>query len=222
MECRTHEKRLEIVKNYSVTPFIRLALLNGQTKKSDAGPSLKDEYYVFLIKDKRNGSEDKIVCGDTVAEAFLKLIHHKPLELFNPLKTCISHDAASKNKSFNSNQKHIKIDKTNWSALRLQIYNAVMLLISIKSIYKGPIIEIKEEIEKGKLKEHEYICKIKGINTILSKFSKEQQTLSEMINVFKEENKFKDKICEFDLIHTEIEKYNKRHNSDGKSIKDLF
>ena len=47
MECRGYDKRKKIVKEYNVIPVAHLKLLSHQTKHSDAGSTIKDEYYIF-------------------------------------------------------------------------------------------------------------------------------------------------------------------------------
>ena len=52
MDCRSTEKRQYIVKNYYVTPVAHIQLLTGQTKHSDAGQVIHNDYYIFEAKKK--------------------------------------------------------------------------------------------------------------------------------------------------------------------------
>ena len=47
MECRSEERRQYIVDNYNVVPVAHIQLLNGQTKHSDAGQTIENDYYIF-------------------------------------------------------------------------------------------------------------------------------------------------------------------------------
>lgn len=86
MECRGYDKRKKIVKEYNVIPVAHLKLLSHQTKHSDAGSTIKDEYYIFKAVNKRNGNEEVIQCGMGAAKDFLRLLNHGGLPIFNPLK----------------------------------------------------------------------------------------------------------------------------------------
>lgn len=47
MDCRSEEKRREIVEEYNVKPVAHLQLLSGQKKHSDAKQIIKNDYYIF-------------------------------------------------------------------------------------------------------------------------------------------------------------------------------
>ena len=50
MECRSTERRQWIVDNYNVVPIAHIQLLAGQTKHSDAGSMIENDYYIFKYK----------------------------------------------------------------------------------------------------------------------------------------------------------------------------
>ena len=52
MECRSTERRQWIVDNYNVVPVAHIQLLAGQTKHSDAGAMIENDYYIFHAIDK--------------------------------------------------------------------------------------------------------------------------------------------------------------------------
>ena len=106
MECRSEERRQYIVDNYNMVPVAHIQLLNGQTKHSDAGQTIENDYYIFEATSKVNGKKEIIQCGMTAARDFLKKINHeglpclilcmereeqgrkaaRPLEVMNPRK----------------------------------------------------------------------------------------------------------------------------------------
>ena len=85
MECRSTERRQWIVNKYDVVPVAHIQLLENQTKHSDAGAMIENDYYIFYATDKASGKREMIQCGMGAARDFLRLIGHKGLPLFNPL-----------------------------------------------------------------------------------------------------------------------------------------
>ena len=47
MDCRSTAKRRWIIENYNVIPVAHIQLLAGQTKHSDAGKIINNDYYIF-------------------------------------------------------------------------------------------------------------------------------------------------------------------------------
>ena len=84
MECRSTERRQWIVNKYDVVPVAHIQLLANQTKHSDAGAMIENDYYLFMRPIRQVGKEI-IQCGIGAARDFLRLIGHKGLPLFNPL-----------------------------------------------------------------------------------------------------------------------------------------
>ena len=74
MECRSEERRQYIVNNYNVVPVAHIQLLNGQTKHSDAGRTIENDYYIFEATSKIDGKQERIQCGMTAAKDCLYLI----------------------------------------------------------------------------------------------------------------------------------------------------
>lgn len=52
MNCRGHDTRQRIVRDYEIHPEAHIKLLTNQQKHSDAGATIEDEYYVFSAKRK--------------------------------------------------------------------------------------------------------------------------------------------------------------------------
>lgn len=82
MNCRGHETRQRIVRDFEVQPKAHIKLLANQQKHSDAGATIEDEYYVFIAESKIDGKKEVIQCCMGAARDFLELINHKGLPLF--------------------------------------------------------------------------------------------------------------------------------------------
>ena len=176
MECRTHQKRIEIIKNYYVKPIEHNIIIKGGYIKGDAGKSLKNEYYKFIIKNKSNINEiDTIICGNTVAYDFAKILNIKLPPIFNIF---IDDDYEMEDSKTNNN------NKTIWNSTNKQLYNAIriiMLKYDIKPF--SPLYSIYNDVIKNK----NYInyINIKGCNTILLKLNKNNpKTLTDILNEF--------------------------------------
>ena len=79
MDCRSTERRQWIVANYDVTPVAHIQLLNGQTKHSDAGATIENDYYIFEAVNKVSNVKEIIQCGMGSAKDFLKLLRQTPM-----------------------------------------------------------------------------------------------------------------------------------------------
>lgn len=66
MECRSTERRQWIVNKYDVVPVAHIQLLANQTKHSDAGAMIENDYYLFMRLIRQVGKEI-IQCGIGVA-----------------------------------------------------------------------------------------------------------------------------------------------------------
>lgn len=62
MECRSTERRQWIVNKYDVVPVAHIQLLVNQTKHSDAGAMIENDYYIFYATDKASGKRETIQC----------------------------------------------------------------------------------------------------------------------------------------------------------------
>ena len=63
MNCRGHETRQRIVRDFGVQPKAYIKLLANQQKHSDAGATIEDGYYVFIAESKIDGKKEVIQCG---------------------------------------------------------------------------------------------------------------------------------------------------------------
>ena len=126
MECRSEERRQYIVDNYNVVPVAHIQLLNGQTKHSDAGQTIENDYYIFEATSKVNGKKEIIQCGMTAARDFLKKINHEGLPLFNPL-----HGEGGTGKKGSKTSGGNESKEVKWNPIAKQLYNAIMWVIVI-------------------------------------------------------------------------------------------
>ena len=197
MDCRGEDRRRWIVQNYKVRPIAHVALLNGQSKKSDAGREIEKEYYKFEVISNQSGKKELIICGMGAARHFLELTNEQPLPLFNPLVNHIESDINNNvsNKNFQNNRD----DCNNWDVISKQLYNACMWIILIIDAEVGtPIYDIKDKIQQYKIYPP-YESIVKSVNTIIKKLFK-GVTLTSKIEELAEQNDLKNEIYDFGLI----------------------
>ena len=214
MNCRGHETRQRIVRDYEVQPEAHIKLLVNQQKYSDAGATIEDEYYVFSAKRKTDGKKEVIQCGMNAARDFLELINHKGLPLFNPL---------GGNRHGNNIQKYDNrgsgnLQSENWNETANQLYNAIMWLIILWDAKPDtPLFDFKDEVIRYKTFEP-FESKIKRVNTTIKNGSK-GKTLTEMIDGYKIYNDIRDEICNFDILKNKIRDMK---DKQGNTIESYF
>lgn len=214
MNCRGHETRQRIVRDYEVQPEAHSRLLANQQKHSDAGATIKDEYYVFSAKCKSNGKKEIIQCGMCAARDFLKLINHKGLPLFNPLAGNIH----ANNRTERVNGGIVNLYNENWNETAKQLYNAIMWLIILWDAKPDtPLFDFRNEVIRYKNCEP-FDSKIKRVNTAVKNGGK-GKTLTDIINDYREDNDIRDEICNFDILQNKI---NDMKDQQGKTIESYF
>lgn len=214
MNCRGHETRQRIVRDYEVQPEAHIKLLANQQKHSDAGATIEDEYYVFRAKHKTDGKKEVIQCGMGAARDFLKLIHHKGLPLFNPL---VGESHVNNRQEYN-NRGSGNLQSKKWNETAKQLYNAIMWLIILWDAKPDtPLFDFKDEVIKYKIYEP-FESKIKRVNTTIKNGSK-GKTLTEMINGYRVNNNIKDEICNFDILKNKIREMK---DQQGNTIEPYF
>lgn len=212
MDCRGTETRKRIAKEYKVEPVAHIKLLANQTKRSDAGATIEDEYYIFTAIRNTDGQKEIIQCGMGAARDFLQIIDHPGLPLFNPLKG--ENVTSSSNSKISNNHKNIE----DWNAAAKQLYNAIMWLIIIWDAKPNtPLFEFKDDIMKYRRCEP-FDWKIKRVNTVIRNGGK-GKTLTEIINALSKDNKIRDSICDFKLLS---DKVNKITDDNGNKLKSFF
>ena len=127
MDCRSTERRQWIIDNYNVVPDVHAQLLANQTKYSDAGSIIKNEYYIFRATNKVSGENEVIQCGMGAARDFLRLLKRKGLPLFNPLHG--NGKAGGHGENYGENERGILTEL--WNPTAHQLFNAIMWIILI-------------------------------------------------------------------------------------------
>lgn len=212
MDCRGTETRKRIAKEYKVEPVAHIKLLANQTKHSDAGATIEDEYYIFTAIRNTDGQKEIIQCGMGAARDFLQIIDHPGLPLFNPLK---GENVTSSSNGKSSNN-HKKID--DWDATAKQLYNAIMwLIIAWDAKPNTPLFEFKDDIMKYRRFEP-FDWKIKRVNTVIKNGGK-GKTLTEIINIFSKDNNIRNSICDFKLLSDKVENIT---DDNGNNLKSFF
>ncbi|MBU5469803.1 hypothetical protein KQI85_05400 [Falcatimonas sp. MSJ-15] len=191
MECRSEKTRQYIVDNYNVVPVAHIQLLNGQTKHSDAGQTIENDYYIFEATSKVNGKKEIIQCGMTAARDFLKKINHEGLPLFNPL-----HGEGEIGKKGNKTSGGNESKEVKWNPVAKQLYNAIMwVIVIIDAKPNTAIYEVKEKVWKFKSYEP-FPSQVKAVNTIIGK-NIVGKTLTEAIDELRHDNDIRDEMCQF-------------------------
>lgn len=209
MECRSEERRQYIVDNYDVVPVAHIQLLNGQTKHSDAGQTIENDYYIFEATSKANGKKEIIQCGMTAARDFLKKINHEGLPLFNPL-----HGEGGTGKKGSKTSGGNESKEVKWNPIAKQLYNAIMwVIVIIDAKPNTAIYEVKEKVWKFKSYEP-FPSQVKAVNTIISK-NIVGKTLTEAIDELRHDNEIRDGMCDFDMLIDIIGNYK---DKEGKPV----
>lgn len=209
MECRSEERRQYIVDNYNVVPVAHIQLLNGQTKHSDAGQTIENDYYIFEATSKTNGKKEIIQCGMTAARDFLKKINHEGLPLFNPL-----HGEGGTGKKGSKTSGGNESKEVKWNPIAKQLYNAIMwVIVIIDAKPNTAIYEVKERVWKFKSYEP-FPSQVKAVNTIIGK-NIVGKTLTEAIDELRHDNDIRDGMCNFDKLIDIIGNYK---DKEGKPV----
>ena len=210
MDCRTPEKREQIVKEFNVLPVAHVKLLTGQTKHSDAGQIINDKYYIFHAYPKSGGKEEIIQCGMGAARHFLELIGHEGLPLYNPLHG----KGGSVGPGVGTGGQGGRRPREVWNPIAEQLYNAIMwVIVIIDAAPNTKIFDIREKVYRFKSKEP-FPSQVKGVNTIIGKILR-GKTLTEAIEELRLKNKVRDDMCQFDKL---VEIINNYTDKDGNHI----
>lgn len=216
MDCRGVKRRENIVRNYDVVPVAHVKLLKGQIKKSDAGPEIDDQYYVFKATSKDKSDDVQIIqCGMGAARNFLSLTNRKGLPLFNPLVMPASHVVNNNQPNTRNSFKSIK-----WDPTAEQLHNAIMWMIIVWNTSlrpNSPLFKIKSELERYPSYKP-YDSKIRAVNTMIQN-GNHGSTLTDSINNLKNDNNIRATVCGFDLLTKQLHNLK---NRNGKSITSWF
>ena len=212
MDCRGPETRQWIVNKYDVVPVAHIQLLAGQTKHSDAGATIENDYYIFHATNRETGAKEIIQCGMGAARDFLELLNHKGLPIFNPLH---GEGSTDRNSRGGARNKQIR-----WNPVAKQLYNAIMwLIIIIDAKPDTPIFEIREKVYSFRDREP-FHSQVKAVNTIIRK-NLLGRTLMEAIDELRADNNLRDELCRFDLLNEIINNYTDK-DGNHEEIEALF
>ena len=219
MKCRGSKRRREIVRNYNVVPVAHVKLLKGQTKRSDAGPEIDDQYYIFKATNKNNSHIVEIIqCGMGAARDFLTLTNRKSLPLFNPLVVPVGHVVNNNQPNTRSFSKNIK-----WDLTAEQLHNAIMWMVIVWTTSlrpNSPLFEINSELEQYPLSKP-YDSKIKAVNTMI-KNGNNGSTLTGSINNLKKKNNIKATVCDFGLLTKQLQNLKDKNGNPLPPITSWF
>lgn len=219
MDCRGSKRRQEIVRDYDVVPVAHVKLLKGQTKKSDAGPEIDDQYYFFKATNKNNLHDVQFIqCGMGAARDFLSLTNRKSLPLFNPLVVPVGHVVNNNQPNTRSFAKRIK-----WDPTAEQLHNAIMWIIIIWNTSprpNSPLFKIKSKLECYPSFKP-YDNKIKAVNTMIQN-SFHGSTLTDSINNLKKVNNIKATVCDFGLLTNQLQNLKDKNGNPLPPITSWF
>ena len=206
MECRSTERRQWIVDNYNVVPIAHIQLLAGQTKHSDAGSMIENDYYIFHAIDKASGRREIIQCGMGAARDFLRLIEHEGLPLVNPLHGEGGEGGAGGHSGGNPSENGGRRPVEVWNPTSKQLFNAIMwIILIIDAKPDTTIFNIREKVYKFKDREP-FKSQVKAVNTIIGK-NFGGKTLTEAIDELRVNNNVRDNMCRFDRLVDIINNY---------------
>lgn len=228
MDCRSEERRKQIVENYDVVPKAHIKLLAGQIKESDAGGIIKNDYYIFEAAHMEDGNSEIILCGMGAARDFLKLLKHKGLPIFNPLHGeggyAGGDPQGEEEVEDNGNDDPQRGDggrgerNPEWNPIARQLYNACMWVIIIIDAKAGtPIFKIQEKVYNFRNRVP-FESQIKGVNTIIRK-NMQGRTLTEEIDRLRGNNDIRNELCQFDML---VDMINNLTDESGNHIKSYF
>lgn len=219
MDCRGGQRRQEIVRDYDIVPVAHVKLLKGQTKQSDAGPKIDDQYYVFKATSKNKSDDVQIIqCGVGAARDFLSLTNRKSLPLFNPLVMPANHVVNNNQPNTRNSSKSIK-----WDPTAEQLHNAIMWIIIVWNTSprpNSPLFKIKSELERYPSCKP-YGSKIKAVNTMIQN-GNHGSTLTNSINRLKNSNNIRKTVCDFNLLTKQLHNLKDKNGNSLPSIKSWF
>ena len=206
MNIRGKDRRNYICENYNVVPLAHMKLLNDKSIKSDAGPMISDEYYIFSATHNENHTVESIVCGMGAARHLLELIKHKGLPIFNPLHTIGNGVDVAVNIGTQSINELANNNRIQWNQTAKQLYNALMWLIYFLNAKPNTaVFDVLDKVIKYK-SYNPYDSRIKSVNTMIGRLG--GRTLTEIIDDQRGNNEIRDDLCNFDLLINRIEDLN--------------
>ena len=188
-DCRGHENRKKIVKNYNIKPLIYTVVLPSQIKYSCAAhKELEDRYFAFEYESKSYLDERGVFfVGEKTGFDFIEILKENSENVFipkffNPLKL------------ITSNQQNSRLSKTSSNSFKMtklnkEIFNAINLLFIIWD--KVPYTNIQSILEfctTATIDTQEWAVKV--VNDLIDKdyFSRTLQQMIDEIGIEKKYN----------------------------------
>lgn len=200
INCRGHENRIMLCKQYVIKPEFRIKMLKGIVA-SDSGGRITDELYIFSAYDHNHVFVDKIICGEPTAKDFLSIIREPKPALFNMLKltkkTAERTDITISYKKTASSVPEIptNADTKTWHPVNKALYEAIMILIVVWQDTSGDSLLFREMRKCCKYPDkYPFDDRLIRFNTILSK--DRRKTLANILESLKKEG---NEIRDFDL-----------------------
>jgi len=190
MNIRGKARREALCRNYFVKPLLHSEVV-GKAIKSDAGPMLTAEYYVFrLINKQTDETADIVTCGIDAATEIIEMSGCEKLPKITlrnkPEKSERERKGSDDGEREVSDAKKDVTDAEEawvWDDTAKQLYDAVGILYDMWGQRSGSVLfSIMEKIRNNHAQHPSYL--IKSVNTILSKDS-EGRTLSYRIGKYR-------------------------------------
>lgn len=207
MDCRTHQRRKEIIKKFEVIPQGHVKLSPGKIVLGDAGSKIKDEYFTFRCVERNTQQEETILVGSHVARDFFDLTNTKAPNLVN-----IFQEQGNSNRVCHTNHNNSnKVEK--WNPAAKQLYNGIKIIITAWKMKQGVIFDFLHSVEKYKRYEP-FLSKVERLNDMLKRNN------TSMRSIIKEEEKnslIPLKKFSFDLLEEILHKHNKLSYFEDKN-----
>lgn len=208
MNCRGHERRVQIVNNYNIECAAHIRLLNGRMIRSDAERDITETYYIFICTDKKNPAiVEQICCGEGAGNDILRLANIQRPPIFNMLHEENDNNQNNEHNNDNQNDDYNNGNNNNnpriiWNETARQLYDAIMILITAWNLQPGPIFDYLKDVKKFRnLVPFPY--KVQRINNILQRHN---TSMRNIINELNENNNFKE--YHFDLLENVLHENN--------------
>lgn len=180
MDCFGDDARERMVRRYNITAVAHVKLLNNQRKHSCTGRVLKDSYYCFEYKGKKDNKDvGAFYCGVPTAKKFLALTGGDDVPRFNPLK--------SDSLSIGSNSSHTGSATRKVDPATKQLLNAINLLVVCwDTAPYGKLAKIKQDRTKYSYRPP-FDSEVEYVNLVIG-YDHQGRNLQQMIDSIRLDN----------------------------------
>ncbi|MGP9808460.1 hypothetical protein ACT3TQ_10945 [Halomonas sp. AOP12-C2-37] len=180
MDCFGDDARERMVRRYNITAVAHVKLLNNQRKHSCTGRVLKDSYYYFEYKGKKDNKDvGAFYCGVPTAKKFLALTGGDDVPRFNPLK--------SDSLSIGSNSLHTGSATRKVDPATKQLLNAINLLVVCwDTAPYGKLAKIKQDRTKYSYRPP-FDSEVEYVNLVIG-YDHQGRNLQQMIDSLRLDN----------------------------------